>query len=159
MFWDTKSVIPAFRFNFIILISSIFIFSEDIIKCVIPFTFMLVYLSLVRLLSPVFFGGLQFQGDILLALLTGGTLFISVFILNWYGTTPVTLKGRFIYGFFAGILNFFISGCGTSSSGLLFTVLIVNIVSVIIQQTEAKMNLLRTKRIVEKFNAAQKKEE
>ena len=40
------------------------------------------------------------------------------------------------YGFVAGLVAFFVCGCGTSSSGMIFTVLIADIFSLLIQWGE-----------------------
>ena len=68
--------------------------------------------------------------------MTSGTLFCSVFLLAWMGTTPVTTPGKIIYGAVAGVIAFFIVGCGTSPAGTIFTVILVNIISLLLQQTE-----------------------
>lgn len=136
-FWDNHSVIPAFRFNFITLVSSVFLFSENSVDLIIPSVFLCVYALLVRLVSPFFYSGLLFQGDILLALLTGGTFFCAFFILNAYAMIPITVWGKAIYAFLAAVTMFFVAGCGTSSSGMIFTVIISNVFSVMIQQFES----------------------
>lgn len=97
---------------------------------------MFTYLILVRFVSPFFYDGIMFQGDMLLALFTGGTLFIAAFMLSWYGTIPCTIKGRILYGVFGGITSFFIAGVGTSSSGMIFAIVLTNLFSVIVQNWE-----------------------
>ncbi len=138
LFWDCYSVIPAFRFNFITLISGLILISFDFIDGVIPAVFLFVYCLLVRLLGPLLIQGIPLQGDMLLALLTSGTLFASVFLMQWFGTTPITLWGRIIYGAFGGIMAFLIAGYGVSSIGITFTVLLMNIFSPVIQYFESK---------------------
>ena len=68
-------------------------------------------------LSPVFSGGVPMQGDMILALLTSGTLFAAFFLMQWFGTIPMTRRGKIIYGFAGGIIAFIFSGCGTSPIG------------------------------------------
>ena len=153
LFWDTGSVIPAFRFNLLTLLSSIVIFNDDIVKYFISIAFLLVYMILVRYISPLFFGAMDIKGDILLALLTGGTLFASTFVIGWYGTNPMTIPGKLIYGSLAGISCFFISGCGTSPCGMVFTVVTVNIISVVIQQIETQYDRKRLEKVIAKREA------
>lgn len=148
MFWDTKSVIPAFRFNFITLFSSIVLFYNDPRKLIIPGFFTGVYLLFVRLLGPVFCHGIMYQGDMLLALLTSGTIFTGVFVLGWYGTTPISITGKIFYGIISGIVAFFVTGCGTSPCGMVFTVLIANIISIIIQQYENRRDRLNLNKML-----------
>ena len=137
-FLDTHSIIPAFRFNFLTLISSIILISLDMVDALIPSFFILVYSLLVKFLGPVFYHGINGQGDIILALLTSGTLFSTLFVLQYFGTTPITIWGKILYGILAGIIGFLIMGFGTSSSGYIFTVLIMNIISPVIQVFESR---------------------
>lgn len=138
LFWDCNSVIPAFRFNFITLLSSIILISFDMVEIVIPACFILIYSLLVKFISPLIIHGIPCQGDILLALLTSGTLFSTLYLLQWYGTTPVTTVGKIFYGCISGVMAFLVMGCGTSSAGYVFTVLIMNCISPIIQVVESR---------------------
>lgn len=152
LLWDSHSIIPAFRFNFVSLISSIIIFSTDNTKMIVPICFTVIYILLVRFISPLFFQGIAFQGDMILALLTSGTLFITTFVINWYGTIPSSIEGLFIYGITTGIIAFFVAGCGMSPSGMIFTVLVANINSIIIQHYENKKNYKITKKLIENLS-------
>ncbi|MBR4629097.1 MAG: RnfABCDGE type electron transport complex subunit D [Treponema sp.] len=136
MFWDTKSLIPAFRFNLLTLVTSIFLFSFNVYNLIIPSVFMVVYVSLVRFVAPFFYDGPALQGDVLLALLSSGTLFSWLFLLQWHGTIPLMNRGKFIYGIVAGIVAFCIVGVGSSSVGFVFTVLMMNVASPLIQTVE-----------------------
>lgn len=137
LFWDFPSTIPAFRFNFITLISSIIMFSLDMIDFAIPAIFTIVYALLVRLLLPFFTQAPAFQGDVILSLLSSGTLFSTLYVLQWYGTPPVTRFGKVLYGLLAGIIAFLIMGGGTSPVGYMFMVLNMNVLSLLIQVIES----------------------
>ena len=137
--WDNGSSIPAFRFNLLTIVSSLVLFSFGFVDTVVPAVFLFVYAALVRFLSPVFVSGAAFQGDILLAFLTGGTLFCSVYLLQWHGSVPTTFWGKVFYGALAGVLAFFIVGCGTSPVGFVFLILAMNTLSPLIQKTEEEM--------------------
>lgn len=142
LFWDTHSSIPAFRFNLLTIISSIIIFSDNAFSGIIPSLMLIVYGILVRLFAPMIFGGDFNQGDILLAFLTGGTLFCSVFLIQWYGTVPIYLSGKILLGILAGIIAFLIMGVGTSPIGIIYTVLITNFANIFIRaiQEDKKIN-------------------
>ncbi|MBQ5491829.1 MAG: RnfABCDGE type electron transport complex subunit D [Treponema sp.] len=154
LFWDTGSLIPAFRFNAITLISSIILISLDMVDWIIPACFMTVYAVLVRLCGPLVTGAIPMQGDMLLALLTGGTLFVALYVLQWYGTTPATAGGKCVYGCIAGLFAFLIMGMGTSPVGCMFVVLAMNIVSPIIQYRE-DLSVFKTvhKQLIPRINA------
>ncbi len=153
LLWDSHSVIPAFRFNILTILSSILIFSDNAFSLIIPSVFLFVYALLVRLFVPFLFGGNLNQGDILLALLTSGVLFCSVFLLQWYGTIPVTVPGKFVLGFVSGVAAFIIIGCGTSPVGMVYTVLFTNIASMVIRVFEEKYNEKVTAKVLSKYNA------
>lgn len=150
--WDTKSVIPAFRFNIITIISSIIIFSDKAFSGIVPTLFLVVYAVLVRLFAPYINGGAFNQGDIILALLSSGTLFCAVFMLQWFGTTPVTMFGKIVYGIVAGALHFGINGCGTSPIGMVYTVLILNVFNTLIRALEERKYSAITDDVVAKHS-------
>lgn len=156
MFWDTQSVIPAFRFNLITIISSIVLFSDNSFSGLIPVTFIIVFAILVRLFTPFVFGGPFNQGDVLLAFLTSGTLFTVVFMIQWYGTTPLSIIGKIIFGIIAGFVAFVTSGCGTAPIGMMYTVLICNICSLMIRVLEEINNKAKVSRNVAKYLSAGK---
>ncbi len=135
---DSQSVIPAFRFNLLTMFVSIILISFNFIKPLIPAVFILVYSLLVRFVSPLLCPQLNGSGDIILALMTSGTLFSAVFLLQWVGTMPVTKGGKAVYGITAGCMAFFMMGMGTSPAGFVFMVLIVNVLSLVIQTVETK---------------------
>ncbi len=153
LLWDNHSIIPAFRFNIITIISSIIIFSDNSFSGIIPSLFLIVYGILVRLFAPMFFQGYFNQGDILLAMLTSGTLFCATFLIQWYGTQPSTVGGKIILGISAGIIAFFVIGCGTSPVGIVYTVLITNLLSILIKAVEEKENLISTAHVINKLAA------
>ncbi len=136
LLWDSHSSIPAFRFNLLTLISSIVLLAADVLNPIIPAVFIFTYGILVKLAAPFFYNGLMFQGDVILALFSSGTLFSTFFLLQWHGTTPFSNRGKWFYGLFAGILAFFIMGIGLSPVGFAFVILIVNVFSLFIQGIE-----------------------
>lgn len=138
-FWDNGAAIPAFRFNFITVISSIVLFALNIVDFIVPMIFVVIYSLMVRFLCPIFTGAPTMQGDMIFALLTSGILFSSLYLLQWYGTLPISNKGKIVYAIFAAVLAFFIIGYGNSSVGFVFTILISNLFSTVIQVFESKM--------------------
>ena len=153
LLWDTHSVIPAFRFNLIIIISSIIIFSDNAFSLIIPSLFLTVYAVLVRLFVPYLFGGYFNQGDIILAILSSGILFCIVFLIQSYGTIPITTMGKVVLGILSGIAAFAIVGAGTSPIGMAYTVMISNIISMIIRVFEEKHNEIIVGKVIEKYSS------
>lgn len=155
---DTNSIIPAFRFNLLTIISSIILFSDVSYSGIVPTLFLVVYAVLVRLFSPVLFGGAFNQGDVILALLTSGTLFCSVFVIQWYGTIPVSIIGKVLYGIFTGIIAFLVVGSGTSPIGMVYTVLICNVLNILICFFEEKVKFNMLKKVVQKSKSTNEDE-
>ena len=153
LIWDSHSIIPAFRFNFAIVISAIIIFSDNAFSMIIPSLFLFVYCLMVRLFGTYLMGGEFNQGDIILALFSSGMLFCATFLIQWYGTIPVTVGGKIILGTLSGIIAFSIVGAGTSPVGMVYTVLLSNIICMIIRIFEEKNNEIATGRIIEKLYA------
>lgn len=139
LLWDSQSAIPAFRFNLLTLAASLILISYKAADTLVTYTFLIVYGIAVRLLSLYPYGGLIGGGDILLAFCTGGTLFCAFFILNRFGTLPMTAAGKCVYGFIGGISMFAICGAGTSSAAVFFCLLFLNILSPAIQYIEGRI--------------------
>jgi electron transport complex protein RnfD len=67
-------------------------------------------------------------GDALMAVLSGGLLFGAVFMTTDYTTTPVTGGGRIVFGIGCGLITFLIRKFGGYPEGVMFSILIMNIV-------------------------------
>lgn len=138
MILDSSSFIPAFRFNLITILSLLFFISYSMTSFIIPTVFLTSYMLLVRFLLPFFVNGTPLQGDMILALFTSGTLFYAVYLIQWYGTSPLTAFGKVIYALIASVLAFITAGFGSSSAGMIFVILMLNLISPLIQQAENK---------------------
>jgi electron transport complex protein RnfD len=64
----------------------------------------------------------------LMALMSGGVLFGAVFMTTDYTTAPVTKGGRLVFGAGCGIITFLIRQFGGYPEGVMFSILIMNIV-------------------------------
>lgn len=140
-FWDNQAVIPAFRFSILTLTASLFLFAFDFQNGTVPFIYLVVYSLLVKFLSPVLTGGVPYSGDMLLALLSSGTLFTTFFLLQWHGTMPYSIFGKILYAFFGGIIAFVFCGTGTSPIGAIITILFLNLLTPTIVLYENKANV------------------
>jgi len=159
LLWDTGSLIPAFRFNLLTILSSLVLFSLNMQDFLIPFIFIAVYGVLVRFVGPLITGGPALQGDVILALLTSGLLFSTLYLLQWYGTVPITRWGKSLYGACAGIVAFLIVGMGDSPVGFVFMILCMNIISAVIQVFESHQVRIRLeKNLVPRMQAIKEAE-
>ena len=148
LLWDSSSPIPAFRFNLITILSSVILFSDGAFSVLIPSVFLGTYAVLVRLFTPLLFGGMFNQGDVILALCTSGILFSSVFVLQWFGTVPQTVAGKIILGLFEGIVAFFIIGAGSSSIGMAYTIFFGNVFEMLLRLLEEKLRIKKIQKSV-----------
>lgn len=159
LLWDSHSAIPAFRFTLLTLFSSVLLFSDRAFSGIIPAVFTVVYGLLIRLVLPLISKAPLFQGDLILAFCTSGTIFTAVFLLQWFGTKPITIAGKVIYGILAGAIAFLIAGCGYSAVGMCYTVLICNTVNLIIKVIEEKQNNKKLNKLLETVEKISDKEE
>lgn len=136
LLWDTNAAIPAFRFNLLTILSTVVLFCNNYVMGIIPMIFVTVYAVMVRLFAPFCYGGAFNSGDVILALLSSGTLFTAAFMMQYPGTIPISINGKIIYGIIAGLLAFFISGEGTSPIGMAYTILICNVFNLILRYLE-----------------------
>ena len=73
--------------------------------------------------------------------------------MQWYGTTPVTVPGKFILGLISGIIGFAVIGCGTSPVGIAYTIISANIICMFIRILEEKQNEIITSKVISKYTA------
>lgn len=66
------------------------------------------------------------DGDVLMALLSGGLVFGATFMVTDYVTAPVTKPGRLVFGAGCGIITFLIRKFGGYPEGVMFSILIMD---------------------------------
>lgn len=113
-----------------LLAGSLFLLYKRYITWHIPFT----YIVTVGLLSWAFMGKGFFKGDWLFYILSGGLILGAFFMACDYVTSPVTKKGRIIFGILCGILTFAIRKWGGYPEGVSYSILIMNAATPIIER-------------------------
>jgi NQR2/rnfD/rnfE family protein len=146
LFLNSTSVIPAFRYNIITLLSSIVLFSVKAVDFIIPAAFIAVYSLLVWVFGMVPVSHTYFTGDILSALLTGGVLFSAFFVMTEPSSSPKTKYGKLMAGTLMGLFGFFICVQGASPAGIFFTIILTNIISPLIERLEIKIQAKKRSR-------------
>lgn len=68
-------------------------------------------------------------GDVAYQVLAGGLLLGAFFMATDYSTTPITEKGRIIFGIGCGIITFVIRNYGGYPEGVSFSILLMNILT------------------------------
>jgi len=146
--WDSLSIIPALRFGILTLLASIVLFSLDVIRYYTPISFILSYGFCVALFPQNLKYSIFGQGDIIFAFFSSGILFSVFFLLDWPGTSPLNPLGKISYGLFSGIIAFILVGSGQSAIGLMFTILLINILSPLLQLFEENLYKRKLKSLI-----------
>lgn len=146
--WDSLSIIPALRFGILTLLASIVLFSLDVIRYYTPISFILSYGFCVALFPQNLKYSIFGQGDIIFAFFSSGVLFSVFFILDWPGTSPLNPLGKILYGLLSGIIAFILVGSGQSTIGLMFTILLINILSPLLQLFEESLYKRKLKSLI-----------
>ncbi|MGN0607283.1 MAG: RnfABCDGE type electron transport complex subunit D [Oscillospiraceae bacterium] len=102
-----------------LLIGGIYLMARKIITPSAPLSF----IGTVALLT--FITG----GDPLYQILSGGLFLGAFFMATDYATTPLTEKGRIIFGIGCGIITFVIRNFGNMPEGVSFSILLMNILT------------------------------
>ena len=107
---------------FVLLLGGLFLLFTRIISWHIPFSFIFTVAILSWIFSPQGF----FNGDWLFSILAGGLILGAFFMATDYVTTPLTNKGKLIFGFGCGLITFLIRRWGGYPEGVSFSILIMN---------------------------------
>jgi electron transport complex protein RnfD len=115
----------------LLLIGAVFLMYRRIIGWKIPFT----YIGTVAVLSWVF-GGTEglFTGDPIFHVLSGGLILGAFFMATDMVTTPVTFKGRLLFGTGCGILTVIIRLWGGYPEGVSYSILLMNLTTPLIDR-------------------------
>ncbi|MDD5450229.1 MAG: RnfABCDGE type electron transport complex subunit D [Candidatus Omnitrophica bacterium] len=114
-----------------LLLGAAYLFLKKYITWHIPLTYILTLAAF----SWAFNGRTGiFTGDILFYCLSGGLILGAFFMATDYVTSPLTAKGRVIFGAGCGLLTFLIRKCSGYPEGVSYAILIMNAVVPIIDK-------------------------
>ncbi len=105
-----------------LLIGAAYLVLRRVIKLDIP----LMYIGTFALLTLIF------QEDVLFHILAGGLLLGAFFMATDYSSTPMTKKGKLIFGFGCGVLSFVIRFYTGYPEGVSFSIILMNLVTPLI---------------------------
>lgn len=98
-----------------------------LVRRVITWHIPVTYIGTVFLLSFFFPQGAPALDFALYQILSGGLFLGAIFMATDYVTSPITVKGRIIYGIGCGVLTVFIRYFGSYAEGVSFSILIMNL--------------------------------
>ncbi len=110
-----------------LLIGGIFLVVMKIISPATP----LCFIGTVFLLSIFQTGSLE---GALAAILSGGVMLGAIFMATDYSTTPMTTKGKIIFGIGCGLITVLIRAFGTMPEGVSYSILLMNILTPLIDR-------------------------
>lgn len=102
-----------------ILIGGLFLIVMKVISPSAPISF----IGTVAILTAITGGDVEYQ------VLAGGLLLGAFFMATDYSTTPITEKGRIIFGIGCGIITFVIRNYGGYPEGVSFSILLMNVLT------------------------------
>ena len=100
----------------------------------------LAFRKIISLAAPVSFIGSLFLlswlsgDDPVYQILAGGLFLGAFFMATDYATTPITTKGKIVFGLGCGIITFIIRHFGTYPEGVSFSILLMNVLTPYIEQ-------------------------
>ena len=114
----------------LLLVGAIYLVMRGVLELRPPVS----YLGTVAVLAWVFGGSGWFNGDPLFHVLAGGVILGGIFMVSDMVTTPVTPKGRIIFGIGAGLLTMVIRRWGGYPEGCSYSILLMNLVTPLIDK-------------------------
>ncbi len=105
-----------------ILAGGLFLIITGIISAATPVTFV----GSFAVLTFLYTGSLN---ETLYAVLAGGLLLGAFFMATDYATTPITVKGKIIFGIGCGVVTFIIRNFGSFPEGVSFSILLMNLLT------------------------------
>ena len=108
----------------LLILGGLYLIFKKVITWHIPVT----YIGTVALLTIIFpSANIDCTEFMLYQLFTGGLMLGAIFMATDYTTSPVTSKGRIIYGIGCGAITVFIRYYGGYPEGVSFAILIMNL--------------------------------
>ncbi len=98
-----------------------------LVRRVITFEIPTAYIGTVALTSWVLGGSTLFTGNVLYHLLAGGLMLGAFFMATDYPTSPITARGKIVFGIGCGLLTTIIRLYGGYPEGVCYSILIMNL--------------------------------
>ncbi len=114
----------------LLILGAIYLVVRGVLELRLPLS----YLGSIALFSWIFGGPGWFNGDPAFHLLAGGVLLGGFFMVTDMVTTPVTPRGRIIFGIGAGIITMVIRRWGGYPEGCSYSILLMNLVTPLIDR-------------------------
>ena len=130
LFWGIRGGCIGEVCVFALLLGALFLFIRGYISWHIPIT----YIFVVGLFTYIFGPKGLFSGDWLFHILSGGLILGAFFMATDYVTSPLTRKGRIIFGIGCGLITAIIRIWGGYPEGVSYAILMMNAATPIIDR-------------------------
>jgi electron transport complex protein RnfD len=114
---------------FLLILAALFLLYRKIITIDIPVSFLSTAAIMAWIFEGTKFGGPLFTGDPLFHLLSGGMILAAFFMATDVVTTPLTTKGRIIFGIGCGMITMLIRIWGSYAEGVGLAILFMNMLT------------------------------
>lgn len=114
----------------LLIVGGIYLVIRGVLELRLPLS----YLGTVALFAWIFGGSGWFDGDPLFHVLSGGVVLGGIFMVSDMVTTPVTPRGRIIFGLGAGIITMVIRRWGGYPEGCSYSILLMNLTTPLIDR-------------------------
>ena len=114
----------------LLILGAIYLIARGVLELRLPLS----YLGTVALFGWIFGGAGLFDGDPLFHVLAGGVILGGFFMVSDMVTTPVTRKGRIIFGIGAGLITMVIRRWGGYPEGCSYSILLMNLATPLIDR-------------------------
>jgi electron transport complex protein RnfD len=114
----------------LLILGALYLIARGVLELRLPLS----YLGAVALFGWVFGGPGWFDGDPLFHILAGGVMLGGFFMVTDMVTTPVTPKGRIIFGIGAGLITMIIRRWGGYPEGCSYSILLMNLATPLIDR-------------------------
>jgi electron transport complex protein RnfD len=114
---------------FLLILAALFLLYRKIITIDIPVSFLSTAAIMAWIFEGTKFGCPLFTGDPLFHLLSGGMILAAFFMATDVVTTPLTTKGRIIFGIGCGMITMLIRIWGSYAEGVVLAILFMNMLT------------------------------
>jgi electron transport complex protein RnfD len=111
----------------LLLLGAIYLLIRKIITWQIPLSFTISFAFFIWIFGGSRYGLGLFQGDVLFHLLSGGFMLGALFMATDMATSPITNRGKLIYGIGCGFMTFLIRFYGSFPEGVSLAIIFMNI--------------------------------
>ena len=111
-----------------LLVGGIYMLITKVISFRIPLTYILVFAVFVFILGDHDLYQVAYQ------VLSGGLIFGAFFMATDYATSPITIKGQYVYGIFLGLLTGVFRLFGGTPEGVSYAIILGNLVVPLIEK-------------------------